>query len=69
MFECQKYLCIVVQLMDINLMEYIDLHGSLSEYEARTVFVKLAEAVQYCHENNIIHRDLKPENILLKLDY
>ena len=37
----------------------------LTEIEARELFKKLANAVNYCHERFIIHRDLKPENILL----
>lgn len=29
------------------------------------IFLKVCEAVAYCHERDIVHRDLKPSNILL----
>lgn len=29
------------------------------------VFIQMAKALQYVHENNIIHKDIKPENILV----
>ncbi|MGE3615879.1 MAG: protein kinase [Gemmatimonadales bacterium] len=32
------------------------------------LFLKVAEAVQYAHENLVIHRDLKPANILITPD-
>ena len=38
--------------------------ASLSEEEARGVFLQVVAGVSYAHTNNIIHRDLKLENIL-----
>ncbi len=39
--------------------------GPLDPREAAVLMVKIAEAVQYAHEQEVLHRDLKPSNILL----
>lgn len=39
--------------------------GPLSPRAAATLVKKIAEAVQFAHENSIVHRDLKPGNILI----
>ncbi|KAI3389351.1 hypothetical protein SNEBB_010707 [Seison nebaliae] len=50
-----------------DLLEYIKLHGRLSEYKAKILFSQLVSAVQYLHKRNIVHRDLKCENLLLDI--
>lgn len=37
----------------------------LDEFWFRRFFWRLAEILDYCHDNGVIHRDLKPENILV----
>lgn len=37
----------------------------MTEIEARTIFIQIADAIYYCHNQSLIHRDLKLENILL----
>jgi serine/threonine protein kinase len=48
-----------------SLENYIKDHGPLSPFDAISVFVKLADALDYAHNANVLHRDLKPSNILL----
>jgi serine/threonine protein kinase len=33
-----------------------------------TVFLQLAEGLEYIHSKNLIHRDVKPENVLIYVD-
>ena len=60
----------MVNIMDCclggELLQYVKLKGRLSEEEAKTIFIQVIDAIDYCHkEYGIIHRDLKLENILL----
>eukprot|EP00931_Biecheleriopsis_adriatica_P102230 TRINITY_DN77227_c0_g1_i1.p1 TRINITY_DN77227_c0_g1~~TRINITY_DN77227_c0_g1_i1.p1 ORF type:complete len:1148 (+),score=233.85 TRINITY_DN77227_c0_g1_i1:39-3482(+) len=48
-----------------ELFDLIVKSKSLSEAEARHIFLQLLEGVGYMHDRGVIHRDLKPENILV----
>ncbi|CAI2384368.1 unnamed protein product [Moneuplotes crassus] len=39
--------------------------NEINEELAKKIFIKILDAVHYCHTRGIIHRDLKMENILL----
>ena len=49
----------------VNLERFIETQGVMSEETARHVFSRLANALQYSHDQGIFHRDIKPNNILL----
>jgi eukaryotic-like serine/threonine-protein kinase len=51
-----------------SLRELIDKKAPMPGDEAIALIGKIAEGIQYCHQNEVIHRDLKPENILIKSD-
>jgi serine/threonine protein kinase len=52
----------------INLDEYIEENGVLTEKESAIVLYQILSSVQYLHELGIAHRDIKPENILINED-
>ncbi|XP_044258158.1 aurora kinase C-like [Tribolium madens] len=42
--------------------------GHFTEKQAAKYTYQVADAVNYCHQNQVIHRDIKPENLLLTYD-
>ncbi|XP_006156737.1 serine/threonine-protein kinase MARK1 [Tupaia chinensis] len=48
-----------------SLEDNLSIHGPMMEEEAQMVFLQLASALEYCHNQCVVHRDLKPANILL----
>lgn len=47
-----------------NVFDYVK-QNQLSLKQTLELFLKIAKAVQYAHQNFIIHRDLKPANVLV----
>ncbi|KAI8052469.1 kinase-like domain-containing protein [Syncephalis plumigaleata] len=56
---------IVLQHAWGDLDRYIDLHGTVPEECAKTIFKQLLEGIKIMHDNYLVHRDIKPGNILL----
>src|SRR6185369_17101674 len=55
---------LVTELIDgQSLRDLIERKAPMPTDEAIALIRKVAEGIQYCHENQVIHRDLKPENI------
>jgi serine/threonine protein kinase len=51
-----------------TLAEHIDQKTSLTEHEALSILLPVADALTYLHGKKIIHRDIKPSNILMTSD-
>jgi eukaryotic-like serine/threonine-protein kinase len=47
-----------------TLKGYLAQEGKLPFNEAARIFTRLAEALDYAHQQGIIHRDIKPDNVL-----
>lgn len=67
-FVFRSHICIVFELLSINLYEFIkntDFTG-VSLALIRRFAIQILHALRFTLQQNIIHCDLKPENILLK---
>nr|XP_058934555.1 MAP/microtubule affinity-regulating kinase 3-like [Kogia breviceps] len=47
-----------------DMYTYLNIHGRMTEAQARGPFQQLVSALQHCHQRGIVHRDLKPPNLL-----
>ncbi|KAG0169252.1 dual specificity protein kinase yak1 [Apophysomyces sp. BC1021] len=67
-FIHRKHLCLVFELMSVNLYELIKQNQfrGLSTNLVRVFTAQILDALTVLNEARIIHCDLKPENILLK---
>ncbi|KAJ7895691.1 kinase-like domain-containing protein [Mycena leptocephala] len=65
----RDWLFIVLELSDCDLWTAID-NGVFYHDNAllKQTFLKLLDAVRFCHQRGVHHRDLKPENILCNAD-
>jgi len=57
--------CIVTQLADCDLFDYIQRRGPLSEDQARPMFAGLVSGLEAMHGAGYCHRDLKLDNVFL----
>ncbi|CCJ28486.1 unnamed protein product [Pneumocystis jirovecii] len=66
-FYFREHLCIVMELLDLNLYELIRINGfkGFSLSMIRCFTKQLLQNLVFFKEHGIIHCDLKPENILL----
>ncbi|MDM8519878.1 serine/threonine-protein kinase [Anaerolineales bacterium HSG6] len=65
-YRQQNRLFIVMHLIDgTSLDQYITRQIGLSWAETLDIFTKIAQGLDYAHEQGVLHRDLKPANILI----
>ncbi|KAJ2613026.1 serine/threonine protein kinase, CMGC, dual-specificity [Coemansia sp. RSA 1365] len=66
-FYFRNHLCIVMELLDINLYEWLKAHqfAGTPVPLLRHFAVQMLQSLQLMGRHRIIHADLKPENILL----
>jgi serine/threonine protein kinase len=67
-FDTLTQLLLVMELVNgESLHSYVHSKSEkrLSETEALTLFIQIANAIAYCHERDVIHRDIKMANVLL----
>jgi len=64
----RNHMCIVFELMSINLYELAKKHNfrGFKIQLVKNFAISISSALNLVHKNQIIHGDLKPENILLK---
>ncbi len=68
--EQNGHLYIVMQLVDGGTLKHrldqLHVQGhAMNEVEATPIFVQLASALHYAHEQGVVHRDVKPVNVLM----
>lgn len=65
-YETPVKLCILLELCDIDLFEYIEINKNLEDKEIKDYSLQILNGIEYIHDQGILHRDIKPENIFLK---
>lgn len=68
-FLYKNHLCIVLELLQKNLLELLEMNNSkgISLGSIRYISRQILQAVDFMHKLKIVHTDLKPENILLSV--
>lgn len=66
-FQERHLWCMVMEYIDgINLADYLEDKGVLSEQEALPIIQQVGEALSFVHKQGLTHRDVKPLNIMLR---
>lgn len=67
--ESTEHCYIVTEFVDGQTLQQLLVdHGVMPSEVVAQLGMRLAEALQYAHDQGIIHRDLKPENVMLRRD-
>ncbi|KAG7841556.1 hypothetical protein KL942_001435 [Ogataea angusta] len=70
-FHFRSHICIVTELLLINLYELIELSGfrGLSLGLLKKFGKNILHGLRFIHEQNLIHCDMKPENLMLAYNH
>jgi len=70
-FEHKRHLCLVFELMEMNLRDALRIYGKgkgLSLDAVRSYAMQLFVGLCHMRKNKVIHADIKPDNILISSD-
>jgi len=65
----KKYYMVLDYCPGGDFFDFLAYRGSVTEDEARALFLQILSGVEFCHNSHIVHRDLKPENLLIDGEY
>lgn len=63
-----KHYIVLEYAKGISLLKHLKICKKFSENEAKVIFKKILEGVEYLHKKNVAHRDLKLDNIIIGKD-
>jgi membrane-associated tyrosine/threonine-specific cdc2-inhibitory kinase len=67
-WEEKERLYIQIELCDMSLSRYAELHHDIPEKIIWQYLADLLQACKHLHDRNLIHMDIKPENIFITHD-
>jgi membrane-associated tyrosine/threonine-specific cdc2-inhibitory kinase len=67
-WEEKERLYIQIELCEMSLSKYAELHHDIPEVIIWQYLVDLLQACKHLHDRNLIHMDIKPENIFITHD-
>lgn len=67
-FKIQLHCLAIEKIEGVNLQEWLEEHGTLSQSIAVDWLIQIVEILSAVHAKQYFHRDIKPSNIMLKPD-
>ena len=64
--QTQSYFIVMEMVDGMNIEQYVNRNGPMSEEQAVGYMLKILDALQCVHNAHIVHRDIKPSNIMIR---